>query len=226
MDSKKKFRSEMFGFKKSDVNNYILSINEELGTRIQELEEDRVALAAQTSDLIDEVARLSNENIDLQANSGLSSDQESELNSQIDTLRAQLNSSAVKLNDATTELNSAIAERDAMQARLDAAIAERDNIAATSTAASQEYTTLKERVVVLEAERVYIADAILTARHEAEKVVAEAHSEANLVYAEMERDVQMLKERMQLENDRIDALRNSAQQAIAQYMDNLDRIQI
>jgi len=212
MENKKRFRGAMFGFKKQDVNNYIMSINGELGGRIQELEEEHLALEAQKSDLLDEISRLSNENITLQAQSGLSSEQERELQSQIDSLRARLNGAA--------------AESDNLRAQMSSIIAERDNLAANSSSATQEYTALKERVVLLEAERVYIADAILTARHEAERVIAEAHTEANQVYAEMERDVQMLKERMQLENERIEALRNSAQQAIAQYMDNLDKIQI
>lgn len=232
--TKKKFRGSMFGFNKKDVNEYIIFLNNELGNRIHELEEQNQALEEQKSSLISEVTGLSNENINLQNKNNITIKSDSELRQEVEALKPKLSALNAEKEELVREkeelisqnesqLNALVLEKDA---QIHTLMLEKEAITAESANSKKETEAMQERIILMETERGYIADAILTAKHEAERIVTDAHTEANKVYAEMERDVQMLKDRIRAENERIDVLRMSAQQAIAQYMDNLDKIEI
>ena len=83
---------------------------------------------------------------------------------------------------------------------------------------------VEEKYAVLERERTYIADALLNAKQEAEKIVAQAHMDAAAARSALEIELEELRGRIRREKQRINELRNGAKSALEEYISRIDGI--
>lgn len=61
MEEQKKFSKSMFGFKKADVNNYIMSLSQQFSAQIEDLTKKNSELAKQNAELSKRVEELETE---------------------------------------------------------------------------------------------------------------------------------------------------------------------
>ncbi len=83
---------------------------------------------------------------------------------------------------------------------------------------------LEDKIATLEKERSYIADALLNAKQEAEKILSEAKAEAAKMRAELEIELEGLNGQIAREKNRIAEIRSDAQKALGEYISRLDSI--
>lgn len=82
----------------------------------------------------------------------------------------------------------------------------------------------EEKVAVLERERTYIADALLNAKQEAEKIVSQAHLDAAAIRSGLEVELEDLRAELRAEKRRISELRNGAKSALEEYIARIEGI--
>lgn len=85
---------------------------------------------------------------------------------------------------------------------------------------------MKEKISMLEKERAFIADALLNANQEAEKILACAKSDAARIRSELEIELEGLNGEISREKNRIAEIRNDAKKALGEYISRLDNIDI
>lgn len=85
---------------------------------------------------------------------------------------------------------------------------------------------LTEKIAVLEKERAYIADALLNAKLEAEKMLEEARLETSKMRSGLELELEELRAKIRGEKDRILEIRQDAKNTLAEYIGRLDDINI
>lgn len=100
----------------------------------------------------------------------------------------------------------------------------KNELESENTALKDENKGLSDKLAVLEKERSYIADALLNAKQEAEKILAEAKAEAARVRAESELELEALGKEIANEKNRIAQIREDAKKALDGYISQLDGI--
>lgn len=88
----------------------------------------------------------------------------------------------------------------------------------------EKNSRLSEKVSILEKERSYIADALLNASQEAEKILSSAKTEAAKIRSELEIELEGLNGEIAREKNRISEIRNDAKKALGEYISRLDSI--
>lgn len=85
---------------------------------------------------------------------------------------------------------------------------------------------LTQRVTTLEKERAYIADALLNAKQEAEKMINEARLETEKIRASLEIELEELRAKIRSEKERVCEIRDDAKNALEEYISRLNNIDI
>ena len=182
MEKKRKFAVSLVGFKKKDVNDYILSMSSSLSQRLSDTQ-----AALEKSEDANQLLTVEN---------------------------ARLGSNSIMLSGEVTQLNT----------RVDEILASNQMLLEKNKKLTAEIEQMRSRSESLEADRGRIADTMLVAKVEAEKIIAEAHVEADTEVSKRQFELEDLRRQIEHERSVLAEMCAAVRDVASGYADRLDSV--